>query len=290
MFFSSEDNKAYKLLKDFYPYHKELEQYTKFTPHYISHKSPFYDANKTEAVPNCLGRGLYCHAARYDLNIQDGKDILVEDIHQKCAYNIAYDKNDPKPNLYWEYMINFYEKCVNSSTINFIPKCSSEVADDIGLGSSKVEQCMLNSFKVDSLKNSLVFTNNNLLLEDDYEIKNKWGVRVFPTLMVNNKTLHNTWSADVLLEAICAGFYKQPKICEEKTGFKRHDSVKKESNDLSYTTIFFIIVIVIGLNIVLIIFCKRYIAQRIAERIENVDINSRINNVVSSYLQLRDQK
>jgi hypothetical protein len=281
---------VYKLLKDFYPYHKELEQYTKFTPHYISHRSPFYDPNSTEAVPNCLGRGKYCHAARYDLGIQDGKDILLEDINQKCAFNLAYDRNDFRPNSYWEYMVNFYDKCVNTTSIDFNSKCSNEVAEDIGIGANKIEACMLNSFKVDSLKNTLVFINNNALLEDDYDIKQKWAIRIFPTLMVNNKTIHNTWSADTLLETICAGFIKQPSICVEKTGFKRHESVKKENNDLSYTTIIFIIIIVITLNVILIIFCRRYISQRIAERIDNVDINSRINNVVSSYLQLRDQK
>jgi hypothetical protein len=212
----------------------------------------------------------------------------MEDIRQKCAWTIAYNDNDFRPNLYWEYMINFYERCFNTTTNDFSSKCSGIIQDDIGLSSTKIEECILKSFSLNNMKSTLIYTNNNSLLEDDYDIKTKWGIKVYPTLMVNNKTIHNTWSADVLLEAICEGFSTKPAICHEKAELKH--TVTKANEDLSYTTIVFIIIVVIALNVILIMFCKRYIAKRISERIENVDINGRINNVVSSYLALRDQK
>jgi hypothetical protein len=258
--------------------------YTNFIPHYVSYKSPTYDASSSDTILNCLGSGKYCHGPRYDLGIQDGKDILLEDLRQKCTWKIAYETD--RPNLYWEYMISFYENCYKVNS--FTEKCSYELLD-INAGISNIEECLVQSFKLNILKSVMVFTNDNLLLDDDYDVKNKWGIRSFPTLMVNNKTIHSDWSGEVLFEAICAGFIRPPAVCIEKAGFGKHIRNKSDAS-VSYTTISFIIVTIISLNIVLVMLCKRYIVKRITARIDHVDIDNKINNVVSSYLALRESK
>ena len=259
-----------------------LANYTKFKPHYVSHISPLYNQSKTEPIANCLAYGLYCHGPRYDLGITDGKDILMEDIRQKCAWRISYlNTDEASKDQYWKYMINFYDKCINSTTPSFEYKCSTEVAESIGIPYENIEKCMVQSFKLDKYSD-LVYTNNNTLLEDDYEVRKKYEIRVFPTIMVNNKTIHSAWTADDLFEAICSGFKNKPEICLANE--------KVQNKDLSFGFVLFIIVIVIALNVGIIYICKNYIAQRIHDRVDNVDINGRINNVVTSYLALRDQK
>jgi hypothetical protein len=259
-----------------------LANHTKYQPHYVSHMSPLYNTSNSEPIANCLANGLYCHGPRYDLGITDGKEILMEDIRQKCAWRISYLNKEGNKDQYWNYMVNFYEKCINTTTPSFDYKCSNEVADTAGISYIEMDKCMVQSFKLDKYS-ELVYTNNNTLLEDDYDIRKKYEIRVFPTLMVNNKTIHSAWNADDLFEAICSGFKYKPEVC---------NNIKDNSNngDLSFGFIVIIILVVIGLNVGIIYICKNYIAQRIHDRVDNVDINSRINNVVSSYLALRDQK
>jgi hypothetical protein len=208
----------------------------------------------------------------------------MEDIRQKCMWTIAYSKDDENnKDQYWKYMSGFYDKCINTTTPNFVYTCSSDVSESINVPYSHVERCMVQSFKLDKYS-ELVYTNNNTLLEDDYEVRKKYEIRVFPTIMVNNKTIHSSWSAEDLFEAICSGFKNKPDVC-----FQNYNDYG-DNNDLSFGFILFLIIIVIALNVGIVYVCKNYISQRIHERVDNVDINSRINNVVSSYLALRDTK
>lgn len=268
-------------MKDFYPYHQKLQKYTKFQPHYISHISPTYDASKNQTIANCLAYGLYCHQPRYDLGIVDGKDILMEDIRQKCAWRLTYMNNINKPyDQYWNYMTNFLDKCLNTTEGNFNYKCSEEVSEYVGIGAKNIENCMTESFKLDSY-NYMVYMNNNSLLELDYEIRKKWEINKFPTIMVNNKTIQGAWGAENLFKAICSAFKTKPVECSI-------DGSTEESG-ISFGFILIMIVLVLALNIVIIYICKNYISKKISERVDDIEISTKINGIVSSYLALRDK-
>lgn len=276
----------YKLLNDFLPYHRSIDRYTVFKPHYVSHRSPAYDPVKTTKIENCLGAGLYCAAPRYDMGIFDGKDILFEDLRQKCVYNIAYSTGDEtNTNLYWNYMADFYKTCVNKTISDFDFTCSQKAADNVGLAYTRIEDCMTKSFKLTTMSD-MKFTNNNTLLEEDYNVKNKWGINKFPSIMVNNKTIIGAWSAENLFEAVCAGFKNKPQACFDSGFFPPHS---KPSEDFSFVSIVFIIILVILLNVIIIYICRKYVANRIHERVESTDISGRVNHVVTTYLALRDQ-
>jgi hypothetical protein len=133
-----------------------------------------------------------------------------------------------------------------------------------------------------------MFNNENKLLEQDNEVKSKWKVKLFPTVMVNNKTINGAWTAENLFEAICAGFINKPSPCN--MFFTPGSQQENQSEDFSAGTILFLVILIILLNIAIIYVCKRYIIKKIHERVDNVDINGRINNVVTSYLALRDTK
>jgi hypothetical protein len=269
-------------MKEFYSFHQKIANYTKFQPHYVSHASPLYVKDKKQNISNCLANGLYCHGPRYEMGITDGKDILMEDIRQKCIWRIAYSGSDEhSKDQYWNYMINFFDKCINTTSPSFDYKCSTEVAESIGIPYTKIEDCMLGSFKLDQMS-ELVYTNNNSLLEDDYEIRKKYEIRVFPSIMINNKTMQHSMTAEDIFESICSGFKNKPDACNFNYNNFGND-------DLSFTLIVVIIIVVIALNVGIIYICKNYISKKINERVDDVDINGRINNVVTSYLALRDK-
>lgn len=268
-------------MTEFYPYYEYLKEYTKFSPHYISHESPLYDEKRNINLDHCLSNGKYCTSPRYDMGIWNGREILFEDLRQKCIYNTNQDSNEK----YYKYLKNFYQKCISITNPRFNIDCSLEVIESIGIDSLKMTKCIHESFNV-TVFSELMYNNQNKLLEEDFEVKKIWNVKMFPTIMVNNKTIHGAWSAQNLFEAICAGFEVKPPIC---THFFSPGE-KSDSNDFSYGTIFFIILLVIALNILIIYVCRKYIVRRIHERVDNVDIDGRINNVVNSYLALRETK
>ena len=53
---------------------------------------------------------------------------------------------------------------------------------------------------------------------------------------------------------------------------------------------FLIIVIVLFINIVLFMVCKDYIRRKVFERIKDIDIDTRIDKVVNSYVALKESK
>ncbi len=288
IFFSSANKKVYRLVKEFYPFHVLLKDSINFSPHYISHESALYNENNGVKIDHCISNGKYCASPRYDLGVENGKDILLEDIRQKCLFNLSYNSTDKDESyMFMKYLISYYDNCLTTLPPTFNYKCAYERLEEIGYDKTKIENCITKSFNVDK-QNDLILNNDNSLLEEDYEAKTKWNVKMFPTVMVNNRTILGAPSGENLLEAICAGFITKPLPCV--VFFYPSQLADTSKGDLSFGFIVFIIFLIILLNFGLIYVCKRYIIKRLHERVDNIDINGRINNVVSSYLALRDHK
>lgn len=281
-FFGSDEKRIYKLFKELFKYHNVLRDYVRITPHYVTRMSQNYDPKKREPVPNCMSRGKYCAYPRYDMNITDGRQILHENIRQKCIFNNVIGPHSDKT-YYWQYMIAFYDECIEK--LDFTEKCSYKVIESTGIGRVPIENCVQQSYLTDS-GNDLQFQNNNTYLEEDYKVKELWGIKVLPTLVINNKTLQGATTTNNVLEAICAGLDSKPEMCYTM-GFVPGYEIEKSWSLFQILTIVFLIVI---FNLLLLFVCKRYIIKNIHQRVSDTDINRRIDNVVSNYIALRDQK
>ncbi len=271
------------MIKGYLPYHKLISDKVEFTPHYISHESPFYTLNHTIKSEHCLSNGKYCAQPRYDIGATHGKDILLEDIRQKCIYLISsgkFSKEEANPLLYWNYMVNFYDNCISNKKFN--AECSYETSEDLGVSQDIINQCMMQSFNVESYDN-MTFNNTNSLLEKDRDIKENYKIKIFPTILVNNKTIYGAWTYENIFEAVCSGFINKPNECNLLINQK-----DKGKQHLSFKSIVVIIIILIIINVTIIWLCLKYIVRRIKLNVESASINGRINNVVSSYLALRE--
>ena len=229
----------HRLIKEFKPYHKLLKDFTLFVPHYISHESPQIYSSGAISPEHCLGGGKFCASPKYELGVIEGRIILLEDIREKCVYNMAYNTTDDttSPNLYWEYMSSFYDTCINIDTPKFDHECAYDVADAIGIGSSQVKDCMAKSFSVSDY-NELLFTNNNTLLESDDLVRQKFKVQMFPNVMVNSKPILGAYTAENLFEAVCAGFINKPKPWKEYFTVEQIEEVTKPDIDAGWGQFF----------------------------------------------------
>ena len=233
---------------------------------------------------------------RYDLGVMDGRDIIIEDIRQKCIYNIANENyksqkfsqlNNTKK-IYFEYMINFFDKCLNRTEKRFNYYCSKEVMQELRINHDLVLECVSSSYVVDAERNIVDLDNNNKILEEEKKVRSLYKIKVLPAVLINNKTISGSWEAINIQEAVCAGFKKKPYACTQILYDYSQKRMESKNEGISFSFIFWIVVLLVLLNAFIFWICRVYLNMRIGQRIENVEMNGRINSVVSSYLKLKN--
>lgn len=79
------------------------------TPHYVFWKCTFCEKEYLES--DCFGGGKYC-AVEPSNEKQKGREIILEDLRQKCIYNEYYGSPSTR-NLWWAYMEHVHSNCYN---------------------------------------------------------------------------------------------------------------------------------------------------------------------------------
>jgi hypothetical protein len=285
-FFSSENIHVYESLKELYYFQKHINDTATFTPYYISNRFN-YDEEKKGAVDNCYSSGKHCVGPRFDLGITDGRVILKENLRQKCIYK--KQNFIIPPYAYWEYMKSYHEVCIGKGPEpkNFTEICALSVMFDLNIPIFEIDMCIKESFGLSNvLMNELPYLeNDNSLLDADRKKKNDFDVWLIPSLYVNNRTFWGSWKGENIFEAICAAYKKKPQVCYDEAGF-----IKEGSGGLSTGMVVLIVLVVLVINLGIFFVCRKFIKEKINRKIEETDINLKINTVVTSYLALKENK
>jgi len=280
VFYTSDQVKVYKLFKDFNYDQISLSEHDQIVPHFITPRSIYYNRSVEKSYDHCVSSGKFCGIVPNDVNVTDGKVIVFEDLRQKCVYE--YGKKNNRNLLYFEYMVKFYDACIQVAPAQFNEICANKVLKSQGLEPTDIQKCITDSFTdID-----FIDLKPNTVLDQELKDKKLYNLVIYPGIMVNNRTFFGTWNAANLLEAACSGVKNKPKICEVNKAALTNST---ESKGLSGTVWFFIIFFLVVFNLFIIYFCMRYISRKINERIKSDDIDSKINNIVSSYLSLTDK-
>lgn len=255
----------------------------------MTHTNPFRDPSNPKKANHCLSKGSYCSAPQFEQGISDGREIVLEDLRQKCIFQISNTKGeDYNPGAYFNYMSKFFNNCVNGTSPDFNYDCSMKTMKQINFNPEKVDDCIKKSFNVKSITEDTLEKDNNIL-ERDTQYKKQYNVKLVPHLYINNSTMEGSWSAENLFKAICASFINKPFTCSVYF----FAEIESDSTDLSWGAVLIVIILIVVLNAVIIYVCKKYIMKRIHERIEGIgaaDLDGKINHVLSSYMALREQK
>ena len=284
LWFTPDQTKVYEFLNNFEKYQKLLGDSAILGMHYITYPFFSYDENSKSPIDDCLGSGLYC--IRPSSEINDGALIALESIKQKCIYKFSYEnqsKDNPySKDIFWNYMNTLYTKCISQKNYNQI--CSDNAISSVGLQLEQIGQCVKNSF-IGSIqeKQNKNFEKilKNQILDEEYTTRKRNFITRVPSLTINGRLYDGSWRADYVFDALCASMIKKPDAC-----FK--EGIQREIG-FSGPAVFFIIVIVLAINIILFILCKNLIKKKIMDRIESIDINSRIDDAVNTYFALKDQ-
>ena len=301
-FYTSEQLEIYSYLNDLKFYMPFISNITNFNVHYVSFQSMFYDDDYKEDVNHCLSLGKFCSWGGINFNdtniMINGRDILEENIRQKCIFDLSR-KDDKLVNYkqafygeaYFNYMRNFEETCLNKdkSKPKFNKECSEEVSRKLELNIESINKCYTESFE-GTITDSNKYKLKNKLLEASTTVQTNYNIQVIPSVTVNGREVFGSYQAYNTFEAICSGFQEEPEACVNM-GFYKNSFKKDEIDDeISTFTIIIIILFVILLNILIVYICKRYIVKKMHEKIDSAEMNGKINNVVTSYLALRDTK
>ena len=283
LWYTPDIEKVYTFLSDFEKYQKALGETTKLGIHFVTYPHFAYDATSYTPKEDCLGSGLYCIRPG-KLGITDGSIIVMESIKQKCLFDWA-EKNEKKE-VFFKFMRTFHENCIKTED-NFNQLCSNDAISNSGANIDDINTCIYDSFVGTSYEKQQsqyqkIFKNK--ILDNELEMRKQYMITRVPSITINGRLYIGSWRPEFVFEALCAALINKPEICYSEGKFQR------EVRGFSGVGTFLIIVIVIFINVVLFMFCKDYIRRKVFERIKSIDIDTRIDKVVNSYVALKESK
>ncbi|KAF0913663.1 hypothetical protein E2562_023763 [Oryza meyeriana var. granulata] len=186
----------------------EKKGYTQFTPHYITWYCPEAFVVSKQCKSQCINHGRYCAPDPEQDFSQgyDGKDVVVQNLHQICVFKAANESG--KPWLWWDFVHDFSIRCPMKEK-KYTPECAVDVIKSLGLDVEKINKCVGDP-KADE-------ENPILKAEQDAQIGHdkRGDVTILPTLVINNRQYRGKLDKSAVLKAICAGFEEttEPAIC-----------------------------------------------------------------------------
>ena len=283
-FFSSSEPRAYELIEKMRKYLDKFGTQISFTPYYVVHKNPYYIEEKPKSNINCLSRGVYCYFPKETTIVQEGQKILLEDIRQKCLFNLNQGKSN---SLYYDYMNTFYKECIKNSKNSLTKLCSETTLEKLGYSRNYLDECISKSFdtSINELSSPSLIDKENKILKIEYDELLKYKLKAFPAVVINDKVVQGIIREQTIVAHLCINVKYKPTFCPYITGFTDiHRRKGLQRNKLVY----FLIILLIFINISLFFMCRAYINEKINDRInsENIDVDSRINNVINNYFAL----
>ena len=278
IFFSSSELKAYELFNNLYQYIYKFGDQVNFIPIYVVHRTPFYDPENPIRTVNCVSKGRYCYFPKETTITKDGIAIIMEDLRQKCLYDIT--KESKNINAHLTYLKNFHSQClIKDNEPKFNDICAKSVLKYLGLSIVNIDACIANSFDAKDLMTNSYIDNENIMLRKEYDELLKYKLTTFPAVIINNKPLEGIIKETKIVNEICNLIKNKPEFCNLLIG--SGDNKKK-------IWIYILICLLVIVNIFIFFIFRKYIIERINERIlqGGFDLDNKIKNVVGNYFNL----
>ena len=278
IFFSSSELRAYQLFNNLAQYIHKFDNQVNFIPIYVVHRAPFYNPDNPIRTINCVSNGKYCYFPKETTITKDGQAIIMEDLRQKCLYDISKKSN----NLfyYFTYLKDFYSECLTKDKIvKFNDNCAKSVLRTMRYPVGVIDSCIAQSYEVKDLLSNLYIDKENIILKNEYEELLKYKLTSFPAVIINNKPLNGVIKETKIINEICSLIKNKNDFCLIMTG---------NGNNKKKVLVYVLIFVLILVNIFIFFIFRKYIIERINERISQggLDLDSRIKNVIGNYFSL----
>ena len=250
LFMSSDDINAIYFFREFNLYRVHLGDKLNFNPVYKYHRYQAYlssnDINEKNAPCFSKNKLNFCSTNNTDLNIDNPRLVLMENLRQSCIY-IKYGTD-----FYWKYMIEFGNKCANIKKPIFNEECSLMSLYAIGFEKKNYEN-------IKNCMQDLIDLNSKV--DEDYQLYNYRKVYEYPLITLNGIKFKGIWLPRVIYNSICESFINDQKIC----GSPRVEDLAKDEQIYSKDLIFYITAFVCIFTVILILCYRRVVYRSIEE-------------------------
>ncbi|XP_019184324.1 PREDICTED: vacuolar-sorting receptor 1-like [Ipomoea nil] len=186
----------------------EKKGYTQFTPHYITWYCPEAFTLSTQCKSQCINHGRYCAPdPEQDFSRgYDGKDVVLQNLHQICFFRVANESG--KPWLWWDYVTDFSIRCPMKDK-KYTKECADQVIQSLGFDVKQINKCVGDE-EADA-ENPVLKAEQEAQIGQGY----RGDVTILPTLVINNRQYRGKLDRGAVLKAICSGFEEttEPAIC-----------------------------------------------------------------------------
>ncbi len=134
------------------------------TPRYVFWKCPYCEKEYMEN--DCYGGGKYCAVETSNAQIK-GREIILEDLRQKCLYQMNYN-DTKKRHIWWDYIQSIHVNCYD--ILN--EECSKKAHDRLGLSFTDTQKCVMDSFTSNDWDKN---TTNNTIIDAEIDYWKKYS-------------------------------------------------------------------------------------------------------------------
>ena len=198
LFFRSDDKKVLSFFNEFYFYNKMFGDKLILRPYYKYSRyvnEEYSNELSDKSSYPCVKEFRMCTTVNHQLNINNPRIILMENIRQSCIYQ-EYGKD-----IYWDYMLRFGEICANLKIPFFNEECASKVINISAINYEIIQNCMKNMI------------DKHGKIEEDFIMFQKRKIYSVPDLYINGVPYRGTWLAKYIFKTICDGFFDDNNIC-----------------------------------------------------------------------------
>jgi hypothetical protein len=106
---TSSSDRALDFITDFSSFDEKFGDSALMTPRYVFWKCPFCEQEYLDN--DCYAAGKYCAVETSNTKIK-GREIILEDLRQKCLYQIEYNTSRTH-HIWWDYIKTIHTNCYN---------------------------------------------------------------------------------------------------------------------------------------------------------------------------------
>ena len=270
LWFTSSNDRALDFVSDFKETDEKFGDKALMTPRYVFWKCTFCEEEYLQN--DCFAGGRYCAVEPSNENIK-GREIILEDLREKCLYERTYQKESTR-HLWWAYMSFVHQNCYN--VIN--EDCSRRAHERLGLNFQDTNQCVRDSFSGGDWASN---RTTNRIIDQEIDYWKTYGAGIYPALVINNRTYRGQLETLAVFNAICAGFANPPAFCSSTLNAYQPDFLAAQEEGIKGSVIVGIVIILVILNII-IVYCYRRYSKR---EMQN-EMQMQIESAVSQYFAL----
>ena len=255
LFFRSDDKKALSFFEEFVDYSKMMGNKLILKPYYKYSRyvnEQYSNELSDKSLYPCVKEFRMCTTVNHQLNINNPRIILMENIRQSCVFK-EYGKD-----IYWNYMMMFGERCANLDKPNFNEDCASKILNLTLIDSEIIKNCMKNMIE------------KNEKIEEDYNMFQKRKIYSVPDLYINGVPYRGTWLAKYIFKTICSGFLDDNDICASEN----NPSSIIYNRRININLIIILSLIIFFVLILTLLYYKKYI---------NSDLKNIFNSAIEEY-------